>query len=179
MLAKVLENKQVVFALIFVGLGALLYVLNMYFGRENYTAYKADLEDMARVRDIAKDKYQAQDVSQVSVEEQQEDVMENEDEQYHLLSEYKDVKPEDLLPEDDEANAWARANPSGKGSLEFKNFLEAGYHLGVDTQANTLRNANLQIRSEPPNPIKPVSIWQNSTIGPDPFRKPMEIDGDY
>ena len=179
MLAKVLENKQVAFALIFVSLGSLLYLLNMFFTKENYTDYKADLEDMARARDIAKDKYLAQDYSQMSVEDQQEDVAELEDQQYKLLSEYEDVKPEDLLPEDDEANAWARANPSGKGSLEFKNFLEAGYHLGVDTQANTLRNANLQFRSEPPNPIKPVSIWQNSTIGPDPFRKPLEIDGDY
>lgn len=179
MLAKVLENKQVVFVLIITGIGALLFALKTYFGRENYTDYKADIEDMARIRDIAKDKYQAQDVSQLSVEDQHEDVMELEDQQYKLLGEYENMKPDDLLPEDDEANAWARSNPTGKGSLEFKNFLEAGYHLGVDTQANTLRNANLQVRSEPPNPIKAVSIWQNSTIGPDPFRKPMEIDGDY
>ena len=57
--------------------------------------------------------------------------------------------------------------------------LESGHHIGVDTQANSLRNANLQLRSEPPNPQSPVSIWQNSTITADPYRKSMEIGGDF
>lgn len=51
-------------------------------------------------------------------------------------------------------------------SPEFKNFLEAGYHIGVDTQTSSLRNSNLQFRSEPSNPQTPVSVWNNSTIMP-------------
>ena len=66
---------------------------------------------------------------------------------------------------------WSKVNPKGKGSLEFKNFLEAGYHLGVNTQTNSLRNANLQFRSEPINPQVPVSIWDNKNKN----RKPLEI----
>jgi len=53
--------------------------------------------------------------------------------------------------------------------------LKAGYHYGIDTIGSSLRNANLQIRSEPPNPQVYVGPWQNSTITPDFMRVPLEI----
>jgi hypothetical protein len=53
--------------------------------------------------------------------------------------------------------------------------LKSGYHIGIDTIGNTLRNANLQIRSEPPNPTTKVSPWLQSTIEPDLMRAPLEI----
>ena len=84
------------------------------------------------------------------------------------------AKPGDLLPKD--ANSeWGRLNPSGGGSLEHVNLLKAGYHTGIDTIGTTLRNANLQVRSEPPNPTSKVSPWMNSTIEPDLMRVPLEI----
>ena len=87
----------------------------------------------------------------------------------------KQLKPEQLLPKDNEAGAWSKVNPKGKGSLAFKNFIDAGYHLGINTVGQSLRNANLQIRSEPSNPQVPVSIWQNSTISPDANRRDFEV----
>ena len=87
----------------------------------------------------------------------------------------KQLNPEELLPKDEKANAWAKVNPKGQGSLELKNFMEAGYHLGVNTVGQSLRNANLQIRSEPANPSVPVSIWNNSTITSDSSRRALEI----
>ena len=87
----------------------------------------------------------------------------------------KQLKAAELLPKDGEANAWAKVNPKGKGSLAFKNFIEAGYHLGINTVGQSLRNANLQIRSEPANPQVPVSIWMNSTISPDANRRDFEV----
>ena len=39
--------------------------------------------------------------------------------------------------------------------------------MGIDTIGNTLRNANLQVRSEPANPQTQVSPWLNTTISPD------------
>jgi len=87
----------------------------------------------------------------------------------------KQLKAEELLPKDGDANAWAKVNPKGKGSLAFKNFIEAGYHLGINTVGQSLRNANLQIRSEPANPQVPVSIWMNSTISPDSNRRDFEV----
>lgn len=38
----------------------------------------------------------------------------------------------DLLPKDSD-NEWSRANPKASGSLDKMNFLEAGYHYGINT----------------------------------------------
>ena len=80
----------------------------------------------------------------------------------------------DLLPAD--ANSlWAQVNPSGQGSLADQNFLTAGFHIGINTVGQTLRNANRQLRSEPANPQIMVSPWLNTTIEPDLMRQPLEI----
>ena len=84
---------------------------------------------------------------------------------------------EDLLPKDGANEKWARVNPAGQGDVDDKNYLSAGYLTGINTVSGTLRNANLQIRSEPPNPRARVSVWQQSTIEPDLNRRPFEIDG--
>ena len=70
-----------------------------------------------------------------------------------------------------------KVNPSGQGSLADQNFLTAGFHIGINTVGQTLRNANLQLRSEPPCPQVQVSPWLQSTIDPDVSRRPMEIGG--
>jgi len=82
--------------------------------------------------------------------------------------------PSDLLPKDTNSQ-WAQLNPAGKGDLANINLLKAGYHIGIDTIGQTLRNANLQIRSEPPNPQVNVGIWNQSTIEPDFMRPPLEL----
>jgi len=82
--------------------------------------------------------------------------------------------PADLLPKDNNSQ-WAQLNPAGKGDLANINLLKAGYHIGIDTVGQTLRNANLQIRSEPPNPQVNVGIWNTSTITPDFLRVPLEL----
>ncbi len=51
--------------------------------------------------------------------------------------------------------------------------LEAGKMIG--TQSQTLRNPNLQIRSEPVNPQIEVGPWNQTTILPDTTRRPLEI----
>ena len=82
----------------------------------------------------------------------------------------------DLLPKD--ANSlWAQVSPSGQGSLADQNFLTSGFHIGINTVGQTLRNANRQLRSEPLNPQVKVSPWQQTTIEPDINRRPLEIEG--
>ena len=83
---------------------------------------------------------------------------------------------EELLPQDN-SSLWAQVNPSGEGSLKDRNFLQSGYHIGINTVGQTLRNANLQLRSEPPCPQVQVSPWSQSTIESDVSRKPFEIGG--
>jgi hypothetical protein len=171
------KNKKSIFSVVVLCVAS--YLVYMFVMRENFEPYKEEIRQLARESDIAKDKYPQQDNSQKDIPDQQEDAVDNDMEAQKLVNEFEDLQPDELLPRDPEADEWSRVNPKGKGSLELKNFLEAGYHVGVDTQANSLRNANQQLRSEPPNPQKPVSIFLNSTISPDPFRKSMEISGDY
>lgn len=86
------------------------------------------------------------------------------------------LTPSELLPGDPNSK-WAEVNPSGQGDLKDQNFLNAGHHIGVNTVGQTLRNSNLQLRSEPANPQVKVSPWMQTTIEPDTNRRPMEIGG--
>ena len=90
------------------------------------------------------------------------------------------LKPDDLLPQDKKnaVNSFNKDYPVSEGILKGVNFLEAGYQVGVNTVGQSLRNANQQLRSEPPNPQVNVSPWQNSTIGPDLARRPLEMGED-
>jgi len=81
----------------------------------------------------------------------------------------------DLLPMDAANSKWAQINPAGSGMLGDQNFLTAGYHIGINTIGQSLRNANLQLRSEPPNPQVAVSPWGISTIEPDIRTTTLEI----
>jgi len=82
--------------------------------------------------------------------------------------------PSELLPKDNNSQ-WAQLNPAGANDFKDVNLLKSGYHIGVDTVGSSLRNANLQVRSEPPNPTSNVSPWMNTTIEPDLMRMPLEI----
>ena len=82
---------------------------------------------------------------------------------------------DDLLPKDAADSKWARINPSGSGNIGDQNYLTAGYHVGVNTVGQSLRNANLQLRSEIPNPQNAVGPWMISTIEPDLRQNTLEI----
>lgn len=84
------------------------------------------------------------------------------------------LTPGELLPKDPNS-VWAQQNPMGTGSLKGKNFLSAGALIGINTVGQTLRNANYQLRSEPPNPQVPVSVFNVPTIEPDVNRRSLEI----
>lgn len=85
------------------------------------------------------------------------------------------LTPSELLPKDPNS-IWAQQNPMGTGSLKGKNFLSAGALIGVNTVGQSLRNANYQLRSEPPNPQVPVSVFNQTTIEPDINRRTLEIN---
>ena len=85
------------------------------------------------------------------------------------------LTPSELLPKDPNS-VWAQQNPMGTGSLKGKNFLSAGALIGINTVGQSLRNANYQLRSEPPNPQVPVSVFYQTTIDPDVNRRTLEIN---
>ena len=90
------------------------------------------------------------------------------------------LTPQDLLPEG-QASQIEQFNEGvpevGEGILRGVNYLDSGFHIGVNTIGQSLRNANLNLRAEPPNPRTQVSPWMMSTIDPDLARRPMN-DGE-
>ena len=82
------------------------------------------------------------------------------------------LSPEELLPKSN-CNTWSE----NSGQLSDRNFLQAGWATGISAVGQTKRNANLQLRSEVPNPQVNVSPWLQSTISPDLMRKPLEMGG--
>lgn len=87
----------------------------------------------------------------------------------------KRLTAEDLLPKNAANTKWAQVTPSGQGELRDMNFVTAGWHIGVNTQGQSLRNANLSLRSEPINPQFKVSPWNMSTVEPDVSRRGFDI----
>jgi hypothetical protein len=86
------------------------------------------------------------------------------------------ANPSDLLPKDQNSQ-WAALNPNSmtQGNVLMPDLLQAGYHIGLDTIGQTLRNANLQLRSDPVIPKTSVGPWNASTIEPDLGRTPLEL----
>ena len=86
---------------------------------------------------------------------------------------------DDLLPKDAANSKWAQVNPAGQGDVKDQNFLSASYMVGINTVGSSLKNPNLQLRSEPVIPKVSVGPFLNSTYeASDALRRPLEIGGD-
>jgi len=84
------------------------------------------------------------------------------------------ANPSDLLPQDSN-NQWSQLNPVLSNNQQFPDLLQAGYHIGLDTIGQTLRNPNYQLRSDPIIPKQEIGPWNQSTIEPDYGRVPLEV----
>ena len=86
------------------------------------------------------------------------------------------ANPSDLLPQDKNSQ-WAALNPvaMSDGMVMTPPVTEAGYFQGIDTIGQTLRNPNMQLRSDPIIEKVDVGPWMNSTIEPDLARTPLEL----
>jgi hypothetical protein len=82
------------------------------------------------------------------------------------------MDPKDLLPKDSN-NEWSDIMP--QNDLKDVKMLNAGHHIGINTVGSSLRNPNLQIRSEPVIPQTNIGPWNNTTIEPDNLRRPLEL----
>ena len=92
-------------------------------------------------------------------------------------SEYKSVDtaaPQDLLPVDKNSE-FAKLNPISSGKQDLPDLLQAGSLIGIDTIGQTLKNPNLQLRSDPTIQKKNIGPWNNSTFEPDLARVPLEL----
>lgn len=85
-----------------------------------------------------------------------------------------EVTAEDLLPRE---GGFNESNPTTQGTLSNRNLFEAGHHAGLNTQLNSLRNGNQQLRSDPLIPRVAVGPWSQSTYEADTNRREFEIGG--
>ena len=85
-----------------------------------------------------------------------------------------EVTAKDLLPVE---GGYADSNPAPQGTLSNRNLFEAGHHAGLNTQLNSLRNGNRQLRSDPLIPRVSVGPWSQSTFEADTNRREFEIGG--
>ena len=78
-----------------------------------------------------------------------------------------------LLPKEDPKLQDDFSEFAPKASdISGANFLDSDRFT---MSSQTTRNANMGLRSEPPNPRNIVTPWMMSTIEPDTTRKPLEI----
>jgi hypothetical protein len=83
------------------------------------------------------------------------------------------IDPSSLLPKD-ENSEWNKLNPTSSSNVGGVNMLTPSPQNFLSAN-QPLRNPNLQLRSDPPVPQVPVSPWNNTTIGPDESRLPLNI----
>ena len=81
--------------------------------------------------------------------------------------------PSDLLPSAN--NEWDVLNSVGTSTGTNPDLLEAGQHQGIDTISQSLRNANLQIRSDPSIPVVATGPWNQTTIETSNSQVPFNI----
>ena len=80
------------------------------------------------------------------------------------------MDPKELLPTDNN-NEWSNIMPNN--DLKNVGMLNSAQHLGA--VSTSLRNPNLQVRSEPVIQRTPTGPWNNTTIEPDTTRRSLEI----
>ena len=87
-------------------------------------------------------------------------------EQTHLdsiIAGQTQLTTQDLLPKYDSANDFTKQNPVSQ-LLQQQNFLQAGYHHGINTNMESNKIQYLDLRSCPPIPKNNnISPWQNSS----------------
>ena len=85
------------------------------------------------------------------------------------------LNSKDLLPNNPSTDWNSVCQGSSPSQIDPTPHLTDPFSVSMPTLNTTLRNANQQLRSEPPNPQMQVSPWIQSTINPDLFRAPLEI----
>jgi hypothetical protein len=68
----------------------------------------------------------------------------------------------DLLPVYDDANSFAEQNPVSK-LLQEQNFLQSGYHMGINTVIQSNKIPYLDLRSAPPVSKGDTGPWYQSS----------------
>ena len=168
---KFFMKKSVQTVLVIVAVGVILYLVSKMMTKEGYANILADfIPEMQNDQECDGPSM----IAQESYVKPTLDSMQGSP-GVNMASPGGEIHPDELLPKFADAEAFDQQYPKGQGDIAAKNFVVAGFNIGINTVGSSLRNANLQIRSEPSNPITQVSPWQQTTITPDFNQKTFEI----
>lgn len=171
--------KSIVLALIVAGV---IYLLYDKYCKENYADFSPlenNSEEVANDDDnenteTINDVNGVNDVNEVKAFEGEENLSLNNPEDAHIplgkCGNKGSFISSNLLPKDDpQMEDGSEFAPK----LDGKNFVDS-YKYMIGSQSQSLRNANYQLRSDPPNPQQVVCPWSQSTIAPE-TRRQLEI----
>jgi hypothetical protein len=79
-----------------------------------------------------------------------------------------------LLPSEERPVLDGQAFIPPSRGLEKQSFLDLRSFLGLNSINGSNKNSNYGLRSEPPNPRLNVGPWQQSTIAPNIYRRPLD-----
>ena len=156
-----------------VAIAAIFYVLNMFSGDKEGYQNEEQTGEITQIQDIK----QQQAVAQQPIQGQEQAVAQQAD-AMNISMDKSDLSSADLLPNENGFSSWGDAAPE-TNALEGRNFLESGHHFGINTVGQSLRNANVQLRSDPSIPQVDVGPWLQSTIDQDTNKRQFEVGGDY
>jgi hypothetical protein len=167
-----------------VAIAAIFYVLNMFSGDKEGYQNEEQTGEITQIQDIKQQKQQqavAQQQQAVAQQQQtmgQEQPMAQQADAMTISMGKDDLTSAELLPNENGFSSWGDAAPE-TNALEGRNFLESGHHFGINTVGQSLRNANVQLRSDPSIPQVDVGPWLQSTIDQDTNKRQFEVGGDY
>lgn len=85
------------------------------------------------------------------------------------------VQPKDLLPSDPNSQ-WARDNNlTSLSGMRMPDLMGAEFQTGINTVGQSLKNPNLQLRSDPVIPRVNTGPWNQPTIDADAVRVQLDI----
>jgi hypothetical protein len=128
-----------------------VYFFMKYYNRESLDNVEAEVSQPK----VAQPDIKAV-ASPVLVPEEQQQQMER------VVAGQTQLSANDLLPTYDDANEFAKQNPVSQ-LLQEQNFLQAGYHMGINTVVQSNKIPYLDIRSCPPIPKAEVGPFNNSS----------------
>ena len=176
-----------------VAIAAIFYVLNMFMGDKEGYQNEEQTGEITQIQDIKQQAAaqqqqqqqqqavaQVQQVAQVAQQQPvaQEQPMAQQADAMAISMGKDDLTSAELLPNENGFSSWGDAAPE-TNALEGRNFLESGHHFGINTVGQSLRNANVQLRSDPSIPQVDVGPWLQSTIDQDTNKRQCEVGGDY
>ena len=176
-----------------VAIAAIFYVLNMFSGDKEGYQNEQQTGEITQIQDIkqqaaAQQKQQKQQQQAAAAQAQAQAMPQPMEQQQQAVAQQADamaismgkddLTSADLLPNENGFSSWGDAAPE-TNALEGRNFLESGHHFGINTVGQSLRNANVQLRSDPSIPQVDVGPWLQSTIDQDTNKRQFEIGGDY